>query len=69
MATFAAYGKAFLVLVIAAFLYYFFWISILPFMRIRNGVYAQTIYLPIYLDQFPAIRQPLTNSLDSNARL
>lgn len=45
MATFAAIGKTLLVIVIAAFLYTFFWISILPFMRIKDG---EIVQLSIY---------------------
>lgn len=45
MATYAAYGKTFLIVVLAAFLYYFFWISVLPFMRILDGEYARVLHV------------------------
>lgn len=37
MAPFSAIGNVILSLAIAAFIYYFFWISVLPFMLIEEG--------------------------------
>lgn len=38
MATYSTIGSIILTFALTAFLYYFFWVAVLPFMRIEKGI-------------------------------
>lgn len=42
MATYSTIGSIILAFALTAFLYYVFWVAVLPFMRIEKGTFKQT---------------------------
>ncbi|XP_029405559.2 uncharacterized protein LOC105225030 [Bactrocera dorsalis] len=56
MASNSQVGKIVVVVALTLFLYYFFWVSILPFMLIDEGNFIHSLFPPLeYAFIFPAI--------------